>query len=116
LETFPWEKGAVPPVLIKGLSLIGLASVIEGCRLFIGNDSGITHLAAALGVPTVAIFGPTDPKRWAPRGKHVAVVRGDLSCAPCSREKFLQCQEVECLNTVEVGDVLAALSSLGIGL
>jgi ADP-heptose:LPS heptosyltransferase len=116
LETIPWETEAAAPVLIKDLSLIGLASVIEGCRVFIGNDSGITHMAAALGVPTVAIFGPTDPKRWAPRGKHVAVVRGEVSCAPCSREKFLQCQDAECLNTVEVGDVLDALSSLKISL
>jgi len=66
-ETIPSERGATAPVVIKGLSLIGLASVIEGCRVFIGNDSGITHMAAALGVPTVAVFGPTDPKRWAPR-------------------------------------------------
>jgi heptosyltransferase-3 len=113
-ETMQWEKGAATPVLIKGLSLIGMASVIEGCRVFIGNDSGITHMAAALGVPTVAIFGPTDPKRWAPRGKHVAVVRREVSCAPCSREEFSRCQDAECLKQVEVGDVLAALSSLRI--
>jgi len=113
-ENIQWERGATAPVLIKGLSLIGLASVIEGCRVFIGNDSGITHMAAALGAPTVAIFGPTDPKRWAPRGKHVAVVRREVSCAPCSREAFYQCQDVKCLEEVKVGDVLAALSSLRI--
>jgi ADP-heptose:LPS heptosyltransferase len=115
-ETIPWETRATAPILIKGLSLVGLASVIEGCRVFIGNDSGITHMAAALGVPTVALFGPTDPKRWAPRGKHVAVVRRDVSCAPCSHEKFSQCQDAECLEQIEVGDVLAALSSLKISL
>ena len=42
---------------------------------YAGNDSGITHLAAALGVPTAAVFGPTDPDTWAPRGAHVAVIR-----------------------------------------
>ena len=111
-ENMQWERGATAPVLIKGLSLIGLASVIEGCRVFIGNDSGITHMAAAVSAPTVAIFGPTDPKRWAPRGKHVAVVRREVSCAPCSRERLSQCQDTECLKGVKVGDVLAALSSL----
>ena len=47
--------------------------------LYIGNDSGITHLAAAVGTPVVAIFGPTDPAVWAPRGVNVRVVKDDLS-------------------------------------
>ncbi len=41
---------------------------------YIGNDSGITHLAAALGTPTLALFGPTDPAQWAPRGPHVRIL------------------------------------------
>lgn len=55
--------------------LYALARWMKGARLFIGNDSGITHLAAAIGVPALALFGPTDPKRWAPRGEHVVVLR-----------------------------------------
>lgn len=51
-----------------------LARWIAGARLFVGNDSGITHLAAAVGAPTVALFGPTDPRVWAPRGSKVRVV------------------------------------------
>ncbi len=58
-------------------SLGELASWISGARLYIGNDSGITHLAAAVGTPTVALFGPTDPARWAPRGENVSVLRND---------------------------------------
>lgn len=54
-------------------SLVELASRLTGADSFVGNDSGITHLAAALGVPTTAIFGPTDPRIWAPRGKNVVV-------------------------------------------
>jgi ADP-heptose:LPS heptosyltransferase len=46
--------------------------------MYIGNDSGITHLAAATGVPVVAIFGPTDPTIWAPRGENVRVVHSQL--------------------------------------
>ncbi len=55
-----------------------LASWLSTARLYIGNDSGITHLAAAVGVPVVAIFGPTDPAVWAPRGDRVRVVSGNL--------------------------------------
>ena len=55
-----------------------LASWLSSARLYIGNDSGITHLAAAVGVPVVAIFGPTDPIVWAPRSERVRVVSGNL--------------------------------------
>jgi len=55
-------------------SLGALADVIEGAALFVGNDSGPTHLAAARGVPTVALFGPTSPARWRPQGAAVTVV------------------------------------------
>lgn len=57
-------------------SLVSLARRLAGAQHYIGNDSGITHLAAALGVPTVAVFGPTNPAVWAPRGEHVQVVQG----------------------------------------
>ena len=57
-------------------TLADLAGVLGGARLYIGNDSGITHLAAAVGCPTVAVFGPTAPAVWAPCGSHVRVVHG----------------------------------------
>jgi hypothetical protein len=60
-------------------NLYQLASWLASARLYIGNDSGITHLAAAVGVPTVAIFGPTDPAVWAPRGDRVNVLSGNLN-------------------------------------
>ena len=59
-------------------NLLELASWLSTARLYIGNDSGITHLAAAVGVPVLAIFGPTDPALWAPRGDRVRVVSGNL--------------------------------------
>jgi hypothetical protein len=59
--------------------LYNLACWLAKARLYIGNDSGITHLAAAVGTPVVAWFGPTDPAVWAPRGDHVITVfNGDL--------------------------------------
>ena len=60
-------------------NLYELAGWLSTSRLYIGNDSGITHLAAAAGVPVVAIFGPTDPAVWAPRGESVRIVVGSLA-------------------------------------
>jgi hypothetical protein len=48
--------------------------LLAGCAVYVGNDSGITHAAAALGRPTVALFGPTRPRVWAPRGRRVCVL------------------------------------------
>ncbi len=58
----------------KNMPLPALAATLARCRLFVGNDSGVTHLAAACGCPTVALFGATDPDVWAPRGRAVRIV------------------------------------------
>ncbi len=58
----------------RGLPLAQLARRLAGARLFVGNDSGVAHLAAAVGCPVVALFGASDPVVWAPRGRTVAVV------------------------------------------
>ena len=55
--------------------LPALAATLKSARLYVGADTGPTHLAAALGVPTIALFGPTDPQRWAPVGPTVRIVR-----------------------------------------
>jgi len=115
-EGMKWEMGAAAPLLVKGLSLLQLASVMEGCRLFIGNDSGITHMAAALGLPTVAIFGPSDHKIWSPKGEKVFVVRKEIPCSPCSQERFVQCKDLDCLKEVGIGDVLEGIIKLKIQL
>jgi heptosyltransferase-2 len=60
---------------LAGLALVDLAAALGSCAALLGHDSGISHLAAALGVPTLSLFGPTDPASWAPRGPHVWVLR-----------------------------------------
>jgi ADP-heptose:LPS heptosyltransferase len=73
-----WCSGAEDPPLGGALridDLWELACWLSRAKLYIGNDSGITHLAAAVGTPVLAIFGPTDPAVWAPRGAHVRVVK-----------------------------------------
>jgi ADP-heptose:LPS heptosyltransferase len=62
--------------MLTHASLLEVAQHLQQCRNYLGNDSGITHLAAMLGVPTIAIFGPTDPKIWRPIGPFVKVIQG----------------------------------------
>lgn len=65
----------------SGPPLPVLAAVLQRCAGFVGNDSGVSHMAAAVGVPTVAIFGSTDPKVWEPRGKSVRTLRRGTAVA-----------------------------------
>jgi heptosyltransferase-2 len=65
----------VPIVKACGLTVAKVAALLSRCRLYVGNDSGMSHLAAAMGVATVAVFGPTDPAVWAPLGPKVRVVQ-----------------------------------------
>jgi ADP-heptose:LPS heptosyltransferase len=65
---------ATPP-LAENWPLLPTAALLAQAAVFIGNDSGLTHLAAALGRPTVAVFGATDPQIWGPRGECVTIIR-----------------------------------------
>jgi hypothetical protein len=71
-----WCAGPEEPLedAVRFENLWDLACWLASARLYIGNDSGITHLAAAVGTPVVALFGPTDPAIWAPRGDCISVV------------------------------------------
>lgn len=62
-------------VLAKGLPLRVLGALLSQAGVYLGNDSGVSHLAAAWGAPTVALFGPTDPALWSPIGPRVTVAR-----------------------------------------
>ena len=69
--------GTLPPSLFKiivNYPLVEVAGYLRTCKAYLGNDSGITHLAAMLGVPTVVLFGPTSPDVWKPVGPHVEVI------------------------------------------
>jgi heptosyltransferase-2 len=81
------ESGKLHPVVGPDLDLAGLAAVLSHFDLLVTNDSGPMHLAAALGVPTVALFGPTDPRRTAPAGDGHEVLSRNLWCAPCFRRR-----------------------------
>ncbi|HSB43591.1 MAG TPA: glycosyltransferase family 9 protein [Nitrospira sp.] len=69
------QKLPFPAVVLRDLELRTLAAVLSLAKNFVGHDSGVTHLAGLLGVPTIAFFGPTDPDRWAPLGSHVTILK-----------------------------------------
>jgi heptosyltransferase-2 len=73
-----------PPLMLSGKTSLGeLIGALSELSLFLTNDSGPMHLAAALGVPTVAVFGPTDPRETGPFSPRARVVRESVECSPC---------------------------------
>jgi heptosyltransferase-3 len=79
---------------------------------FIGNDSGMSHLAAFMDLPTVAVFGPSDPERWKPVGRAVKVVRPALECSPCFETEIKDCEQMECFDKTSPETVLNAFYRL----
>jgi ADP-heptose:LPS heptosyltransferase len=105
------QKQGIPELpILRPQSVTLLAAILAQAQGYIGHDSGVTHLAALLGVPTVALFGPTDEQRWAPRGTHVTVVRGG-SCTCVDWDAVRACAEKPCLN-VKPDEVFEALDAI----
>jgi heptosyltransferase-2 len=99
-----------PRVLCGETTLPELVGVLSRLQLLVTNDSGPMHLAAALGVPLVAVFGPTDWRETAPVGVQHRIVRGEAECAPC---KLRECPiDHRCMTGVTVADAVAAARSL----
>jgi heptosyltransferase-3 len=110
VESVLSRLGTQPPVL-RDLSLSLLVGVLVQADLYVGNDSGVTHLAAIVGVRTGAVFGPTDPHRWAPSGRHVTILRG-ASCVCPTWDAVKTCHGKPCLDL----DVEEILTVLGVGI
>ena len=88
----------------------GLMALLSQCRLLITNDSGPMHIAAALGVPVVAIFGSTDPALTTPiRTGHV-IIRKDVPCSPCFRRECPT--DLKCMDLIHVEDVLGGVEKI----
>jgi heptosyltransferase-3 len=105
-----------------------IAALTAGARLYVGPDTSVTHLAAASGCPTIALFGPTDPRLWGPwperglptpwaaagtiqRRRNVWLVQNPLACLPCQQEgcdRHLT-SHAQCLDELRVEQVLAAV-------
>ncbi|UCG35368.1 MAG: lipopolysaccharide heptosyltransferase II [Candidatus Omnitrophota bacterium] len=98
------EKMDNKPINMCGkTNLKELAALIEQTELFISNDSGPAHLAAALKVPLLVLFGPTSPQQTSPRGQTVTIIREDIKCeTPCYK---LNCEDNICMKKIKVEDV-----------
>jgi ADP-heptose:LPS heptosyltransferase len=107
---------------VTGLSIVRLtgplgdaAAVLERAQLYMGSDSGLAHLASAVGTKAVTVFAPADPDRVCPFGYRDLVVRVNKDCSPCFHYPWktpypkLLCREPYCVSEVEVDDVLDAV-------
>ncbi|UCH81995.1 MAG: lipopolysaccharide heptosyltransferase I [Nitrospiraceae bacterium] len=87
-----------------------LVSLISGSRAIVCNDSGPMHIAAALNIPTIALFGPTVPEQTGPYGwqsnTHFKVIKAEVPCSPCRKK---DCNDLICMDSISVKSVLAEL-------
>ena len=90
------------------------AALIAKGRVLVSGDSGLLHIAAGLGTPTVSLFGPSDLRKWGPKGESDLVFHAGLPCAPCSRfGNISPCAGAAgCLGGITVAQVFAAVETL----
>lgn len=115
LDAMRAEAGAAAfePLDVSKLDVDGLATVLASLDLLVSVDSGPAHLAAAMDVPTVVLFGPTSFVRWGPRGGPHQVVSLALDCAPCSNTGGARCPRPErdhaCMRDLKPARVIDAI-------
>jgi ADP-heptose:LPS heptosyltransferase len=113
----PAEAALVPPARAGDFRWFGhvplpvLTAAMARARLFVGNDGGLLHFAAAQGVPTVSIWGPTSPGKWGPQGERHRQIRKTERCAGCIYWDYREsCRhDRACMKAVATADVLAAI-------
>ena len=96
--------------LIGKTKLLELGALMKRCSLFIGNDGGPMHMAAAVGCPVVALFGPTDPALWGPRGQKSTVIYKGLNCEECFHPGCFRGEE-SCMRLITVDEVVRAAAA-----
>ena len=97
--------------LVGCLTLLELAGLLRQAVLFVGNDNGPMHIAAAMGTPVVGLYGPSDPRVWAPAGQgHVTVYKG-IDCRPCFPRGCRRGEE-NCMWRIEINDVIPLVEKL----
>ncbi|MBS4097564.1 MAG: putative lipopolysaccharide heptosyltransferase III [Sulfuricella sp.] len=104
---------ATPAVDLSGqLNLKQLAALAGRAKLFVGVDSAPMHIAAAMGTPTVALFGPSGDKEWGPWMVRHRIVTSDHACRPCGHDGCGGGKVSDCLATISVADVLVAVKEV----
>jgi ADP-heptose:LPS heptosyltransferase len=100
------------PEVVKFMDLVNLSSFLNSVSIYIGNDSGVTHLASALGCKIVALFGPSHPGVWAPKGDFVKVLWKGLSCSPCHLKDNTSCNKNRCMELIGWEEVMEAIRNI----
>ncbi|KEO81016.1 glycosyltransferase family 9 protein [Tumebacillus flagellatus] len=112
LQQMQQEIGERAMVAAGSTTIRELAALLSRVDAFVGNDSGPMHLAAAMGVRTVGLYGPNTPVKWGPLGQGNRAVSADLSCSPCinvARGQFKTCSNPICMTSIQPAQVVAAL-------
>jgi len=100
------------PVIMAGRATIKqFAAIAKKSVLFVGSDSGAMHIASAVGIPVVALFGPSNPREWGPRGGPVEVLYKELDCRSCFHPTCIRGKE-NCMRLITVDEVLSASGRL----
>jgi len=102
------EAAKSRPISLAGqATLKQFAAIAKRAALFVGNDNGAMHIAAAVGTPMVALFGPSNPDEWGPRGDRVKVLYKGLDCRACFHPT---CERgaLNCMKQISVGEVVTA--------
>ena len=102
----------LPGLVCLSLDIRSLKSLLAGARLFVGNDSGPAHMAAAFGVPCVVVFGSSNSSAWRPWKTAHAVVETPWDCKPCPGDRCYAFDEPRCILSVEASAVEEAIGEL----
>lgn len=81
----------------------GLAALLKRCSLLVGLDTGPSHLGAALGIPTIMLFGGSDVNETSPVSKNALIIKKDFDCSPCRGR--LRCRDVDCMKAIKPEEV-----------
>ena len=101
------ERMEAPSASVAGATTLReLAALYRQASVLLTTDSGPMHLAAAVGTPVVALFGPTSPERTGPYGTGHTIIRKGMACSPCFRKV---CETMECMKTIGVNEVFQAV-------
>lgn len=106
LEEINASSGSLAGVLAGTLTLGEVAALIEKAKLLVTVDTGPMHIANAVGTPAVALFGPTDPKGWGPRGASDIVLQHPVNCSPCWGKR--PCEDHQCMKNLDTDTVISA--------
>ena len=112
-----WRAAGKKIVRLEGASLGEFAAALDGARIFIGNDSGPAHMAAALGRPVVVIFASSSSVIWGPwplttAGVSSRIVQNHFDCNPCPGDRCYQFARPECILSVTFEQVRSAVQEV----